>query len=77
MKNTIKFPNISFIHPLQPSPTKVHHVPMMETLVNGMQWKSKQKNIVKYELRLVYIKTKTQLVQRAKETDKAHTTLIR
>ena len=59
MKNTIKFPYISFIHLLQPSPTKVRHVPMTEILVNGMQWKSKHKNIVKYEMICIYLKTKT------------------
>ena len=48
MKNTVCSP-ISFIYPLQPSPTKVCHVPMMEMLVNGMQWKSKHKNMVNYQ----------------------------
>ena len=44
-----KFPYISFIYLLQPSPTEVHHIPMTEMLVNRMQWKSKQKNMVKYQ----------------------------
>ena len=77
MKNTIKFPYISFIHLLQPSPTKVRHVPMTEMLVNGMQWKSKHKYIVKYKMICLYKNKDMKLVQRAKETDKAHTTLIR
>ena len=42
-----KFPYISIIHLLQPSPTKVCHVPMTEILVKRMQWKSKHKNMGK------------------------------
>ena len=72
------FPYISFIHPLQPSPTKERHVPMTEKLVTRMQQKSKHRHIVKFgdDIRLYTTKDMTQ-VQRAKETDKAHTTLIR
>ena len=52
------FPYISFIYLLQTSPTKVHHVPMMEMLVNGMQWKLKHRNMVNYQedIRLLYKK---------------------
>ena len=68
---------ISFIYLLQPSPTKVRHVPMTEMLVNGIQWKSKHRLIVKFgdDMRLYTTKDMT-LVQRAKEADKAHATLI-
>ena len=57
------FPYISFIYPLQPSPTKVRHVPMTEMLVNGMQWKSKDKDMVNYQedIRLLYEKQRQEI----------------
>ena len=72
------FPYISSIYPLQPSPTKECHVLMTEKLVHGMQQKSKHRHVVKFgdDMHLYTTKDMTP-VQRAKETDKAHTTLIR